>query len=79
MRIGQAWRAASLQGHKIADDLNLSSPTATAGQLTNRTGNKLLSLWKSNAWNLSSNVGSGDWKYGRGLDIGRNGCRGEMV
>ncbi|XP_043196075.1 nuclear pore complex protein Nup107-like [Amphibalanus amphitrite] len=53
LRVGQPWRAATLEGWKLAHDPNYEDPASEPRPVQ---GNPLRDLWKLTAWQLSEDV-----------------------
>ena len=64
VRVGQEWRAASLEGWKLYHDPNYESGTGggDGGEKLPVEGNKHRDVWKRVAWNLSQDSQLGQYE-----------------
>jgi len=62
VKVGQMWRAATLDGWRLYHDPNLES-LGPAGSVLKVHGNRNRDIWKSACWKLSEDVGSTCVRY----------------
>jgi len=55
MKVGQMWRAATLNGWRLYHDPNLDAP-GPAGTVLKVQGNKNRDVWKTTCWKLTEDV-----------------------